>query len=128
MKTMPYFDIVLPYPPTLNTGWRCLAGKMVLAKRQRIFRRVVAERVAAIQRDKDKPYQPMGLLRCAVEVSVYPPTKRRYDLDNLAKPLLDALMHAGVFEDDSQVQQLLLTKGDIDKPLGSCFVIVQALP
>lgn len=127
MRLAPYFDILLPYPPSLNTGWRCVAGIIKLAKRQRLFRKAVAGRVRELLADKDTPYRVMGLRKCAVDITVYPPTKRRYDLDNLAKPILDALMHAGVMEDDSQVQFLELRKGEVDKPTGSCFVIVQAL-
>jgi crossover junction endodeoxyribonuclease RusA len=126
MTTLPYFDIALPYPPTLNTGWRCVLGRMVLAKRQRLFRRVTRDRVLAVLADKP-PYRVLGLAPCSVTMTIYPPTRRRYDLDNLAKPVLDALVHAGVMDDDSQVQRLELTKGDVMRPTGMCFVTVQAL-
>jgi len=48
-----------------------------------------------------------GMPRIQGDVSVgmvlYPPDRRRRDLDNYRKALWDALTHAGIWEDDSQV-------------------------
>jgi crossover junction endodeoxyribonuclease RusA len=41
---------------------------------------------------------------------VHPPDNRRRDADNVQKSVLDALQHAGVFWDDSQVVWLLTIK------------------
>ena len=45
-----------------------------------------------------------GLLRVVVEVFV--PDRRKRDLDNLHKGILDSLTHAGVWSDDSQIDDL----------------------
>lgn len=135
MRVAPYFDVHLPYPPTFNTGWRCLAARvgartvarMVLSARQRTFRKTVRDRVLAVLADRDSPYSKLGLLPFTLEITIYPPNRRRFDLDNLAKPVLDALMAAGVFEDDSQCQTLTMTKSDVDAPTGSCWVTITAL-
>jgi crossover junction endodeoxyribonuclease RusA len=50
-----------------------------------------------------------GTARLAVKVEAYPP-RDIGDLDNLLKPLLDALEHAGVFENDKQVDDLRITR------------------
>ena len=39
----------------------------------------------------------------AVDLVVWPPNNRRFDIDNRIKPTLDMLTHAGVWEDDSAV-------------------------
>lgn len=44
--------------------------------------------------------------RIRMEVVAYPPDKRRRDLDNLGKSLLDSLQHAGLYQDDSQIDYL----------------------
>jgi crossover junction endodeoxyribonuclease RusA len=46
-----------------------------------------------------------------VHITLNPPTLRRYDCDNFAKSLLDALTHAGFWIDDSQIQILTIKKG-----------------
>lgn len=57
-----------------------------------------------------------------VEVILYPPDARRRDLDNYMKCLLDALTHAGVWEDDSQIDQLCIFRGQKKAPHGAVLV------
>jgi len=49
----------------------------------------------------------------AVEITLYPPDKRCRDIDNYNKALFDALTHAGVWEDDSQVKRMLVEWGPV---------------
>jgi len=44
-----------------------------------------------------------------------PPDLRRRDLDNCFKALFDALTHAGIWQDDSQVKQLSACWGPVTK-------------
>jgi len=44
--------------------------------------------------------------RLSLVIEVYPPDKRRRDLDNVLKSLIDAIQHAKVFPDDSQIDAL----------------------
>lgn len=41
-----------------------------------------------------------------VDMALYAPTLRKYDIDNRVKSVLDALTHAGVWMDDEQVDRL----------------------
>jgi crossover junction endodeoxyribonuclease RusA len=43
-----------------------------------------------------------------VEILLFPPDARRRDIDNYNKALFDALTHAGIWEDDSQVKRMLV--------------------
>ena len=47
-----------------------------------------------------------------VDVIVFPPDRRRRDIDNVQKALLDALQHGGAYDDDSQIVRLSIEKGD----------------
>ena len=47
---------------------------------------------------------------------------RRRDLDNALKALLDAITHGGLIEDDSFIDQLIVTRGE--KVEGAPFVVV----
>ena len=58
-------------------------------------------------------------------VTLHPPDRRRRDLDNAMKSLLDALEYGGVYADDSQVDHLEIRRG---APVsgGSCVVEIEA--
>ena len=53
--------------------------------------------------------------RLAVTITVNPPDKRKRDIDNLAKAPLDALTHAGLWLDDSQIDKLSIERGPVTK-------------
>lgn len=45
-----------------------------------------------------------------IRIKAYPPDKRRRDLDNLLKSLLDSLQHAKLFPDDYQIDRLAIQR------------------
>lgn len=112
----------LPYPPTVNTLKSIVNGRMVLSKKGREYREAVADCcipwVNSCSGDDGHlsicggqcatmvaPQVPMAGPLC-VEIRVARPDKRRRDLDNILKAVLDGLGQAGVYEDDSQIQRL----------------------
>ncbi len=60
-----------------------------------------------------------------VWVCLYPPDKRRRDIDNSLKVLLDSLVHAKVIKDDSQIIRLTIER---DKVVNGGKVIVKITP
>jgi crossover junction endodeoxyribonuclease RusA len=93
-------DLVLPWPPSMNTYWRNLNGRTIISAKGREYRLQVIKAVAAQKADKhlNRPLR--------VTIAAYRPDKRRRDLDNLLKALLDSMTHAGVMEDDSLIIDL----------------------
>jgi crossover junction endodeoxyribonuclease RusA len=57
--------------------------------------------------------------RLAVEIEAHVPDKRKRDLDNLFKAVLDSLTHAGVWADDSQIDALRIVR----KPVGGMIKV-----
>jgi crossover junction endodeoxyribonuclease RusA len=53
--------------------------------------------------------------RLHVTLTAYPPDRRRRDIDNLAKSVLDAMQHAGVYLDDSQIDRLTIIRAEVEK-------------
>lgn len=95
----------LPWPPSVNLMWRTprsgpLAGRTMLSEDGRRYRRSVADSVMLQGRPK------IGEARVALDIEVRMPDRRRRDLDNIPKAVLDGLTHAGVWEDDAQIDDL----------------------
>lgn len=106
MKTI---ELYLPWPPTINDYYGHRAMK------RRIIPFIKAKGKAYRKAVEDTIFEQVGYLELAdklhVEVVLHPPDARRRDLDNYMKGLLDALTHAKVWEDDSQIDQLPIYRG-----------------
>jgi crossover junction endodeoxyribonuclease RusA len=108
----------LPWPPSINHYWIRQPKGFRISPEGIAFRKIVAIRY----RPHGKFLGPVG-----VTVSLCQPSKHRRDLDNLAKPLLDALTHAGAWEDDSQVHDLRLF-WESRHPMAGAYVTIQDIP
>lgn len=102
--------ITLPYPPSTNHYWRKWHNRMVISQQGREYRTAVCGLLAPAGGGPRKP--PMGG-RIALCMDAFPPDRRRRDLDNLQKSVADALQHAGVYEDDSQIDLLLTRRAPV---------------
>lgn len=103
--------LVLPFPPSVNTYWRApnsgpLKGRHLISAKGRAYQSAACAAIVEQLRRLPKPSIP-----AAVDIVLYPPDLRRRDIDNYNKALFDALTHAGVWEDDSQVQRMLVEWG-----------------
>lgn len=96
----------LPYPPSVNHYWRRVGFRTLISRGGRRYRRDV---VALLAAGRAAPLRG----RLELVVHVFPPDGRRRDLDNLQKALCDALQHAGVYADDSQIDRLDVHRGPV---------------
>ena len=92
--------LMLPYPPSVNRLWRFAGGRMYRSKVYNDWA-VEAERHIVHQ-----PRVPIFTVPVFLELAVGRPDKRRRDLDNVNKAILDILQHLEVLEDDSLVHHL----------------------
>lgn len=95
--------LTLPYPPSVNRYYRMWRGRMLISADGRAYRR----RVEGIM--LEARCEPLGGA-LSVEIDVYPPDRRRRDIDNVLKALLDALEHGGAYADDNQITRLVVHK------------------
>lgn len=105
-------QIRLPYPPSINHYYRAWRNRVVISAAGVRYRRDVA----AVTEGQQKL---LGRLR--LEMTVYPPDRRRRDMDNVLKATLDALQHAGLYDDDSQIDELIVKRGN--KVIAGCLVV-----
>ena len=107
--------LTLPFTPTVNHMWGFAGKRKFLKKEAHEFRSVVQD--AAVEANA----KISG--RIAIFVALYAPTKRKYDLDNRIKALLDALEHAGVFLNDEQIDFIWVVRRE---PIqgGMCKIVL----
>lgn len=112
--------ITLPWPPSINHYWRHFRGHVVISREGQAYRK----RVCALLAGGGFRRPPSGG-RIALAMDAFPPDRRRRDLDNLQKSVIDALEHASLYEDDSQIDLLVtrrrecLKGGRLDVHVGS---------
>jgi crossover junction endodeoxyribonuclease RusA len=96
--------IRLPYPPSINHYYanNGKGGRYIKPDG-------VAYRLAVANAAREIKY---GDSLIAMTVYLHQKDMRKRDLDNGLKCLLDSLMHAGVFDDDSQIVELIVRKGN----------------
>jgi crossover junction endodeoxyribonuclease RusA len=97
--------IILPYPPSANRLWRNVKGRMIKSAHYRAW---IAE-CAIITRKCNRVNGPFRIC-----LKVDRPDRRKRDLDNLIKPVLDALKGAA-FDDDSDCQKIEISWGGVCK-------------
>jgi crossover junction endodeoxyribonuclease RusA len=98
--------IQLPWPPTVNHYYTVSRGRKILSEAGRAYK-AYAVQCMLIQRipKLEKGDAPFGL-----HILARPPDKRRRDLDNLLKPIIDSLVDYGAIPDDWMVDDIRIQR------------------
>jgi len=110
--------LTLPYPPSINTYWGFKGHRRFLTSKAMQFKASVAHEVSLLG-------NKLGDARLEILVALHAPDKRIRDIDNVLKPLLDALVQAKLFNDDSQVDMLTVIRKEYIAG-GQCQVVVRS--
>jgi crossover junction endodeoxyribonuclease RusA len=95
-------ELYLPYPVSVNNYYGHNKHTVYLKSSGRDYHESVRREVS-----QQLPSHQVILKEFQMEITVYPPKlKRKRDLDNLLKCLLDSMQRANVFKDDSLIQRL----------------------
>lgn len=100
-------NITLPWPPSVNHYWRAVKGRTLISAKGRAYRRMV-QHLALVH-----GWESLGEARIRAVITANPPDRRRRDLDNLLKAVLDALQAAAVYDDDGQIDDIRITRGEV---------------
>lgn len=100
--------ITLPWPPSVNRYWRSVKGRVLISAAGQCYRRDVVMKVLTERTGS------VGIAPVAMRIDAYYPDRRRRDIDNILKAPLDALTHAAVWADDSQIEALSIRKAGYD--------------
>jgi len=116
---MKSITLELPYPPSINHYWGQSGKTKFIGKKGKEFR---AEVLAICMREKVRAMSG----RLSLHVNLYPPDRRKRDIDNPIKSLCDACEHAGCYVNDSQIDELHVIRKEVIKG-GACFITILEL-
>ncbi len=105
-------QIKLPWPPSLNRYYRVWRNRTVISADGLRYRRDVVAATFGL---------PKMMGRLDVAIVMCAPDRRRRDVDNILKATLDAMMHAGLYDDDSQIDRLSVVRGN--SVSGGCLLV-----
>jgi crossover junction endodeoxyribonuclease RusA len=107
----------LPLPPPLNSYYGInIVGRSI---KEAFPVRHISTEGKAFREEVIRIWEKLGVTfegRLAIKARIVWPDRRAYDLDGRWKALLDALEHAGAYEDDSQIKAESMEEVAIEAP------------
>ncbi len=111
----------LPFPPSVNRYWRHVGNRVLISREGRVYRSTVSD---LMKRQRVKK-QDGELI---VDISLIPADRRRRDVDNSLKALLDAMQTGGAYDDDSQIIRLTVEKCEPEKESPRSEITIRHVP
>lgn len=99
--------IELPWPPSVGVYMRVFKNRLVKTSRARDY----CHQVHILARGREK----FGDKRLAVSILAFPPDRRKRDLDNLLKVTLDSMEKCGLYDDDNQIDRIVIERREVKK-------------
>lgn len=103
--------LVLPFPPSTNTSYATVNNRRVLSAKGRTYHTRVRQELLL-----DGTADWMLDCRLKVTIRLTMPDHRKRDIANFEKLLIDSLTLAGVWQDDSQIDDLTISRLGVQKP------------
>ncbi len=101
--------LTLPWPPSLNNAYANTERGRVKSEQLRRYKRRCAHQLSTQQ------YEQFGLARLKLCITLHPPTTHPFDIDNRIKALADCLQTAGVFNNDNQIDMIVIERAEVIK-------------
>jgi crossover junction endodeoxyribonuclease RusA len=109
----------LPWPPSINSYFATYRGRRIISRKGRDYK-IAVRKVLLLNQCKPIPG------RLSLSIVAHVPDKRKRDIDNLLKCLLDSLGQGGAYYDDSQIDELIIRRGEL-RSGGEIFVNIQKI-
>jgi crossover junction endodeoxyribonuclease RusA len=117
----------LPFPPSVNHTWmRGKGNRLYSCAKVKDFHKLAALLISDAKNTFNTVEFPIkGRLR--VVITLNEKDKRSRDLDNYNKSAMDACTKNGLWEDDSQIDELIIRRGVIDKENPNVFIHIEGM-
>ena len=93
-------ELTLPWPPSINRYWRRRGSQYFISNEGQLFRKNV------ILLCKEIPVKFDKNDKLFIDIKASPPDRRRRDIDNILKAIMDSLQHAEMYHDDNQINKI----------------------
>lgn len=111
-------EIWLPFPPSTNSLWRAVKGRNIRSEAYRAWINAAGWELAA-----QRPTKFTGPV--SLRISLTPPTKQAFDLDNRCKATIDLLVaHRVIESDDCNTVKAITVALDVDGDIGARIEVV----
>lgn len=131
---MKRLEMELPWPPSINHYKK--SGRMVKTSTGKIYQQRIDTKETKLFYDESMiaisskrasngfiSFQD-STISLTVTIDLYPPNKRRIDIDNRIKVLVDSLVRSNLILDDYLIDKLIVTRMDVCKG-GKAIVTVE---
>lgn len=119
-ESLTSFLLELPLPPTINSYYQYRGFRRFVGPEGKKFKADVAQIVGKVP-------TRFGNSRLSLTIHLHFRDKRRADISNRVKALEDALVQAGLFDDDSQIDEEHTYRSSIIKE-GKTSIEIKVLP
>lgn len=106
----------LHYPPSVNHYFRVTRNGAFLTKAGREYREAAAGATDV----------RFGSRRVQVQIELTMPDRRKRDIDNVLKCILDAIEKAQIIDNDCQVDRLIIQRLHVEPP-GAADVVIEEM-
>ncbi len=120
-------EFELPFPPSVNHTWmRGKGNRLYSCAKVKDFHKLASVRIDTVKTLFNSIEFPIkGRLR--VVITLNEKDKRSRDLDNYNKSAMDVCTKNGLWEDDSQIDELIIRRGAIDKENPNVFIHIEGM-
>lgn len=101
-----FHEIHMPFPPSVNNYYTVANGRKILSRKGRLY-----HQICGFSTKKPKTIN----FNVSVVFDILMPDRRKRDVDNLVKPMLDVLVRNGYIFDDSLVKRLIVTENGVKR-------------
>ena len=117
----------LPFPPSVNHTWmRGKGNRLYSCAKVKDFHKLASVRINTVKTLFNSLEFPIkGRLRVIVVLNEK--NRLRRDMDNYTKSVFDACTKNGLWEDDSQIDELIIRRGVIDKENPNVFIHIEGM-
>ena len=117
----------LPFPPSVNHTWmRGKGNRLYSCAKVKDFHKLASIRIDTAKTLFNSLEFPIkGRLRVIVVLNEK--NRLRRDMDNYTKSVFDACTKNGLWEDDSQIDELIIRRGSIDKDNPNVFIHIEGM-